>query len=381
MAIEIRMPRLTSSMVEGTIHQWLKREGDTVVQGQPLLVVESDKAAMEVDAPASGTLLKIVQAAGKAVEVEQIVAYIGMPGEQIGESESPQVESTLAPAPRPGFAAAKPPRVPASPAAKRLAAERGVDLSKVAGSGAQGLILESDVLAYLDAPVTLRTVPGSPYGQVTELPLTPVQRAMSQRMLASQQNVVQGTTFAQVDMTAALELRKRAGVGITALVGMAAIRALAEHPVINSCLMEERVRLHDYVNLGVAVATERGLVVPVIHNAEKLDLYVLSEAIADLTARVRRGPLSPREMSDATFTITNSGALGAPMFVPVVSFPESAILGIGEVVETPVVRDGAIVVRRVMRLALSYNHRIIDGATAVPFLKQVRALLEDPMQL
>ncbi len=383
MAVEVRMPRLTSSMVDGKIIEWLKREGDIVTQGEPLLMVESDKALTEVEACASGTLLKVVHTAGETVVVEGIVAYIGAPGEEIaGPGAGPAAPAAAVASPPASRAtAAKPRRVLASPAARRLAAERGIDLSKVDGSGPDGLVLESDVLSYGEEFAAPQATHGAPYGEVTEVPLTPVQRAMSERMLASKQQVVQGTTYAEVDVTAAMEARKRMGASVTAMVAEAVVRALAEHPIMNSHLREGGLRMHGYVNLGVAVATDRGLVVPVVYNAEKLDLKGLSAAIDDRAARVRQWGLQSKEMSDATFTITNSGALGALAFVPIVSYPENAILGMGKVMEMPVVRDGAIVIRQMMYLAVSYNHRIIDGATAVTFLQRVKALLEDPAQL
>jgi pyruvate dehydrogenase E2 component (dihydrolipoamide acetyltransferase) len=378
MATVIIMPRLTDTMHEGKILEWLKKEGEPVREGEPLLVVETDKAAVEVNASASGFLLKILMSPDELVPVEEKIAVIGEKGEEIGgllvERQEPVVKGRGPEARTPSA-----PRLRASPAAKRLAKEKGIDLARVAGSGEGGLITERDIENFLQAEPKQPKVP--PYGEEERWPLQGVRRVMAERMAQSSHETARVTTMAETDLTDLQRLSKEKSITITSFVVRAVVQALKDFPVINSSLEKETVVVKKYYNVGVSVASPRGLIVLVLHNAERMDLQQISERLGKLAQKARESRLSLEEISGGTFTVTNSGVFGSLFFTPMINFPESAILGMGKIMKQPVVREDQIVIRSMMYLSLSYDHRVIDGEAAVSFLQKVKKGLESPLGL
>ena len=378
MATVIIMPRLTDTMHEGKILEWLKKEGEPVREGEPLLVVETDKAAVEVNASASGFLLKIVARSDEPVPVEEKIAIIGEKGEEIGGLLAER-QKTEVKAREPEVRTPSAPRLRASPAARRLAKEKGIDLAKVTGSGEGGLITEQDIENFLQAEPKRPKV--SPYGEEERWPLQGVRKVMAERMAQSSHETARVTTMAETDVTDLQKLSKEKSITITSFVVGAVVQALKDFPVINSSLEKDTVVVKKYYNIGVSVASPRGLVVIVLHNAERMNLQQMSERLGSLAQKARDSRLSLEEISGGTFTITNSGVFGSLFFTPMINFPESAILGMGKIMKQPVVREDQIVIRSMMYLSLSYDHRIIDGEAAVSFLQKVKKGLESPLGL
>lgn len=377
MSVEVRVPQVTQTMSECTITRWLKREGETVEAGDPLFEMETDKAAVEVESPGSGTLAKILVASG-AAPVGEAVAFILAPGEKLPEHAVP-----TAPAPSAPRAAASPPpggvtggtgKLRASPLAKRLAAEHGIDLRSIAPTGPGGMITEADVQG------ALKTSPAAPAMEGGEeiIPLSGVRKTIADRLSLSRRTAADVTTVAEVDVTEVAALREHEDTTYTAFVARATVMALAEFPILNSRLQDDKIILSKRVHLGVAVALDDGLKVPVIRDAQTKGLKEISAELADLAKRGAAGQLAPAELTGSTFTLTNSGVFGAVLFTPIINPPESAILGMGRIAKTPAVLDDRIVIRQMMYLCLSYDHRVIDGAPAVKFLQRVKLLLEKP---
>jgi 2-oxoglutarate dehydrogenase E2 component (dihydrolipoamide succinyltransferase) len=262
-------------------------------------------------------------------------------------------------------------RMKASPAARRLAKDRGIDLAQLAGSGEGGLITEKDVENF-GREQTKRLAEISPYGEEERRPLDGVRKAMAKRMAQSSQETARVTTVAETDLTDLQGLSKEKGITITSFIVRAVVEALKDFPIINSSLQDETLVLKKYYNIGVSVASPRGLVVPVLHNAERMNLQQISQRLGHLAQKVRENRLSLEEIAGGTFTVTNSGVFGSLFFTPMINPPESAILGLGKILKQPVVREDQIVIRSMMYLALSYDHRIIDGEGAVSFLQKIK---------
>jgi len=389
MARSVIMPKTGMAMEEGTIVRWLKKPGDTVTRGEPIAVIETDKVTMELEAEDTGTLLGIVHGDGTVVKATHAIAWIGVPGEKI-EAAPVQQEpgsphgATAAATPTgqaPGAAVGTPlatvsGRVPATPAARRLAAEAGLELSTVKGSGPGGAVRARDVAGAAGAAPA--PVSGTP------LPMTGMRRAIADKMLRSHQSVPSVTLVTRADVSELSELRAKingAGgpkVSFTDFVVRAVATALREQPLLNSFIDGDRVVLRDEVNVGVAVALDAGLIVPVIRGADHLGVRQISEKLRGLSAGARAGSLVPADYAGGTFTVTNLGMYGITEFTPLINVPESAILGVGAIEE--VLRrgaDGTIVSRQLMSLCLTHDHRHIDGAPAAVFLSRVKALLEN----
>ncbi len=389
MARSVIMPKTGMAMEEGTIVRWLKKPGDTVTRGEPIAVIETDKVTMELEAEDTGTLLGIVHGDGTVVKATHAIAWIGVPGEKI-EAAPVQQEpgsphgATAAATPTgqaPGAPVGTPlatvsGRVPATPAARRLAAEAGLELSTVKGSGPGGAVRARDVAGAAGAAPA--PVSGTP------LPMTGMRRAIADKMLRSHQSVPSVTLVTRADVSELSELRAKingAGgpkVSFTDFVVRAVATALREQPLLNSFIDGDRVVLRDEVNVGVAVALDAGLIVPVIRGADHLGVRQISEKLRGLSAGARAGSLVPADYAGGTFTVTNLGMYGITEFTPLINVPESAILGVGAIEE--VLRrgaDGTIVSRQLMSLCLTHDHRHIDGAPAAVFLSRVKALLEN----
>jgi 2-oxoglutarate dehydrogenase complex dihydrolipoamide succinyltransferase (E2) component len=432
MAIKIIMPHMGESVVEGTIIKWLKRPGDRVRENDPIVEIETDKINVEVPSPASGVLLTILAEEGATVSVEQTIAMIGEAGEEVAAKAARAAPvAPSAPAAPPRAEPARPPIPPqppppppppavrheeprpdgrpaevsalnvyASPAVRRFAREQRVDLRDVAGSGRLGRITKGDVEAYLErkaaapkeaAPPAASAPPAAarrpPRPDVDEelLPLSPMRRAIAEHMVRSKQQAPHVTTVAEVDMTDAAALRQQwsddfaaKGTKLTymAFIVAAVARALREHPEINATWTDKGILIKYRINIGMAVAVEEGLVVPVIRDADRLSILELARRVQDLADKTRQGKISPNDVQGGTFTITNPGIFGAVISTPIIHQPQAAILATGRIADTPAVVDGAIQIRKRMFLSLSYDHRIVDGAAAVGFLQRVREILE-----
>jgi len=379
MATEILLPRLTDTMHQGMISYWYKREGEFVQEGEPLFVVETDKASVEVNASATGILLKIFIKEGELVEVGGRVAIVGESGEDIQSlltKIKPKEEEKRGMPLRVGGPSVK---VKASPAAKRKAKEENVDLIDVTGTGEGGLITEKDVVEHL----TKGRKPSEAirkYGLEEIIPLEGIRRTMAERMALSAA-VPQVTTVAETDVSDLIELSREVSITVTSFVVRAVVEGLKLFPLINASLDGGKVIVKKYYNIGVSVASPRGLIVPVLHNTEAKDIYQISKELIDLVQKTRENRLNLEEVSGRTFTVTNSGVFGSLFFTPRVNPPESAVLGMGKMMKQPVVRNEEITIRSMMYLGLSYDHRIIDGETAVKFLQEVKKALESPRNL
>ena len=390
MAQHVRMPRLSQDMTQGRIVEWLKREGEAVKEGHPLLSIETDKAEVEIQAPISGILRKVLIGAGEDADVGTPLAILGEAEENIAELLMTP-DATPKKAARPAEAAPPLPssetagrgatitpgrRQPTSPAARRVAQELGVEVSHVVGTGSGGLVTEGDVRAFALKGGT--APPGESPENVQVIPLTGLRRRIAERLSLSRQTAADVTTVVDVDMTEVTSLRKGSGLSYTAYVLWATAQALREFPILNASLDGDRILVKRDIYLGVAMALERGLVVPVIRLADRRTVAEISREIDELATRARDGQLGPDDLTGSTFTVTNSCASGSLLFTPIINQPEVAILGMGKVADTPVVREGAIVARKMMYLCLSYDHRVVDGAPAVQFLQAVKRRLEQP---
>ncbi len=363
-------------MLEALIVRWLKREGEEVLRGEPLVEVETDKTLVEIAAAAGGRLLKILAGEGTTVPVGGAYALIEAGTESPREDPSPTV---AAPQPK---AAEKEPlpasrsragRVAATPVARRLAAERGIPLEMIHGTGPGGMIIERDV-------------EGADQGAAAEeevevVPLAGARKVTAVRMLESRQTTAQVTTFMDVDVTRVGELRRELGATYTAFVVRAVARTLPEFPYLNASLEGERILLRKRIHLGVAVAAGELLIVPVLRDADRKSLGEIARELGALAEKARQRRLAAEETQGATFTVTNPGVFGSIFSTPIINLPQCAILGTGRVHRTPVVRGDSIAIGEMMYLSLSYDHRIVDGGPAVRFLGRLKELLENPETL
>ena len=369
MATEVIMPKLGMTMQEGTIIRWLKNEGEWVEKGEPILEIMTDKAVMEVEAPASGILAGIRAQPDDVIPVNQVIAYILEPGEKLEDvvKAAPPPEKAPVSRRRPARA-----RVAATPAARRLAAKHGVDLARVKGSGPGGRITEGDVRAFIEE----REARQPPIAVRERLPLTGRRKIIAERMQKSAQQAPHITLTVEVDMSEAERARK--GCSFTALIVQAVAQALRRHPMVNASLQGEEIVIYDEVNIGVAVATDEGVIVPVVKGADAKSLFEIDAELKRLAQRARQGKLTLEELSGGTFTVSNLGMFGVDEFHAIINPPQSAILAVGAIVEKPQVEGGKVVIRPTMRMSISADHRVLDGAAAAEFLQDVKASLEKP---
>ena len=395
MATEIKLPRLGQGMESGTIVKWLKSEGDTVEKGDPLYELDTDKVTQEVEADASGVLLKIAIEEGE-VPVGKTIAVIGEQGEQVDVDE----ETAEAPAPEPAPQRTEPVaqvrpqvssttngRIKASPLARRIARERGIDLGTVAGTGPEGRVVAEDV-----ERATAGTAPLAPVAEPMQVPeeveveqLSSMRKTIARRLTEAWQAPVfqLGIT---VDMARALEVRQRlvdlhgdgAKPTLSDLLTKVCAAALMRHRAVNALYKGDAIELHATANIGIAVAIPNGLVVPVIRGCERKTIAEIAAARADLVQRARAGKLQQADLDGGTFTISNLGMFGNERFIAVLNPPQAAILAVGATQEKPVVVDGQVVVRQRMELTLTCDHRAVDGATGAEFLRDVKTFLEEP---
>lgn len=435
MATKVIMPKQGLQMTEGTIVRWIVGEGEKCTADQPLFEMETDKLTITMDAPASGTLLKIVHGEGDVVPITEMIAVIGEEGEDISgllaEAAPKKQEQTAAPAEEKREESAQKADAPAAraagdrvfstPRARMRAEEKGADVADIPGSGPEGLVIERDVLAF--EPVAARKatplakkvaetegvdisdIEGSgSHGKITKddvmtavaartgavtargtkiVPYAGMRKIVGEKMVESLRVHAQLTHKISVDMTNAATLRdtykkQDKKVSYNDLVILATARALQDYPMMNSTITDEGIVVPEYVHMGVAVAVDAGLIVPVIKDADLMRLEEISVVAKDLAARAKNNRLKPDEYKGSTFTVSNLGMFGLKAFTAIINTPESGILAVGAIEKTPVVVDDEIVIRPIMNLTLTYDHRVVDGAPAAQFLKQVKTYLENP---
>ena len=422
MAEIVRMPKLSDTMTEGVVAEWHKNVGDQVESGEVLAEIETDKATMEFESFQDGVLLHIGVDKGATAAVDSILAILGEAGEDVSgllaaEAEAPAaaapapepapapapapapVEAAPAPAPAPVAApapavapaakvAAPTPsangKIKASPLAARLAAERGIDLGRVAGTGDGGRIVKRDIEGYVPAPAAagLGAVESS-----TDFPVTQMRKTIARRLAESKFTAPHFYLKLSVDMGAAVEARQAINaqegvkVSFNDMVVKAVSLALKKHPAVNSAWMDTHIRENDHVLIGVAVAVEDGLLVPVVRHADRKSLTEIGAEVKDYAGKAREKKLQPSDWEGNTFTISNLGMFGIEDFTAIINPPDACILAVGGISDVPVVKDGAVVPGKVMKLTLSCDHRVVDGATGAAFLQEVKSLLEHPVRM
>jgi 2-oxoglutarate dehydrogenase E2 component (dihydrolipoamide succinyltransferase) len=440
MATEIRVPVLGESIVEATVGQWFKKAGDAVNAAEPLVELETDKVTVEVPAPASGTLSEIKVKPGETVAVGALLGAIAegdvkakpakakpaaraaaaaptlvdlAPAEAKPIADEPALRAPAPPAPvpvEPKPLEREPMRreeitfdeIPPSPAARKLLAEKKLAPNEVKGSGRRGQVLKHDVTRGAEALLLRERKPKAPPAPRAPVPkddaareervrMTRLRQTIAKRLKEAQDTAAMLTTFNDVDMSGVMELRreyrdafeKKHGVklGLMGFFVKAAVQALKDIPAVNAEIDGEDIVYKNYYHIGVAVGTDRGLVVPVLHDADQMNLASIERKIADFGTRAREGKLGLEEMQGGTFTISNGGIYGSLLSTPILNAPQSGILGMHRIEERPVVRDGQIVARPMMYLALSYDHRLVDGKEAVTFLVHIKEAIEDPKRL
>jgi 2-oxoglutarate dehydrogenase E2 component (dihydrolipoamide succinyltransferase) len=411
MSTEIKVPTLGESVTTATVARWLKQAGDAVAVDEPLVELETDKVSVEVPAPAAGTLSEISAKEGAEVEVGGVLGLMEAGGAAKPKPPAPEQKSAANPAagvnapPRPSGPVARPATPPADvaahaplPAAAKMMEERGVAVAQVGGgSGKDGRITKGDVLAFLStpaptqAPAPVAKAPRAPEAREERVKMTRLRRTIAIRLKEAQNNAAMLTTFNEVDMTAAMALRAEyreafekkhgARLGFMSFFVKACIAALQEFPAVNAEIDGDDIIYKHFVHMGIAVGGPNGLVVPVIRDADKMGFAQIEATIAGFGKRARDGQLKIDELTGGTFSITNGGVYGSLMSTPILNPPQSAILGMHKTMDRPMAVGGEIKIRPMMYLALSYDHRIVDGKEAVSFLVRVKEGVEDPRRL
>ena len=389
MSIEVKVPVLPESVADATIANWHKKVGDAVKRDENLVDLETDKVVLEVPAPADGVIREILRKEGDTVASQEVLAIIeeGAVAAAAPASEAPA--QPAAPARSTGDGPAM------SPAAQRMASQHGVDPAGGSGTGRDGRIIKEDVQRALTQPAapTAAAAAAAPAGVRGErrVPMTRMRARIAERMMESKNSIAMLTSFNEVSLGAVMRMRKEHGeafekthgvrLGFMSFFVKAAAEALKRHPIINASTEGNDILYHDYADISIAVATDRGLVTPVLRNAELMSFADIERAIADFARKAREGGLQLEDLQGGTFTITNGGVFGSLFSTPIVNPPQSAILGMHAIKERPVVENGQIVVAPMMYIALSYDHRIIDGKDAVTFLVDIKNQLENPHRM
>ncbi|MGS2718300.1 2-oxoglutarate dehydrogenase complex dihydrolipoyllysine-residue succinyltransferase [Eionea flava] len=385
-SVEIKAPTFPESVQDGTIATWHKAAGDAVARDELLVEIETDKVVLEVVAPADGAMGDIAKGEGDTVQSGEVIAVV---------IEGASASSAPAAPAAPSVVESSNDSAAASPSARKLAAEKGVDLSTVSGSERNGLISKADVEKAASAPAPTASA-ATPVAMVAEgnrvekrVPMTRLRKRIAERLLEATSTTAMLTTFNEVDMGPVMDLRAKykdlfeksndgTRLGFMGFFVKAAVEALKKYPAINASLDGDDVVYHGYHDIGVAVSTPKGLVVPVLRNAEEMGLATVESTIRDLGLRGRDGKLGIDEMTGGTFTITNGGVFGSLLSTPILNLPQTAILGMHKIQERPMAVNGKVEIRPMMYLALSYDHRMVDGKEAVQFLVAIKDLLEDP---
>ncbi|MGQ4809975.1 Dihydrolipoyllysine-residue acetyltransferase component of pyruvate dehydrogenase complex [Candidatus Entotheonellaceae bacterium PAL068K] len=406
MAVKFGMPSLGHTMEKGKVIEWLKQEGETVAKGEPLLVIETDKVVTEVEAPADLVLLKIVAAAEEERAVGATLVLLGEPGETLSQADLDQLlddeaaSATVVAAPETPAAVAPPPaargrktgeRVKISPVARKLAEELGLDAATIQGTGPGGRISKDDVLQAAAAAKTAAAAPADTRLSVAQtIPLRGMRGRVAERMFQSWNTIPRVTEVMHVDMSATVAFREamqgqwdqQYGLRISLgdMMTKAVALALRRHPRLNATLVQQEVRLHDAINVGVAVDLNEGLIVPVIDQTDQKDLGQIGRETRELADKARAGRLQLDDLSGGTFTITNLGTTGIDLFTPLINPPQVAILGVGMVQRRPVVVGDALAIRPSVYLCLVFDHRALDGVPAAQFLQDLQGLLSKPQE-
>ena len=411
MTIDIKVPAMGESVTEATVARWFKKEGDAVKRDEPLLELETDKVTVEVPAPADGAIESISVKAGDTVKVGALLGAIAegkagnasAPRTEAPKAEAPKAEASKPATPAPVAAPkADAPKTdaPAMPSARRLAEESGIPTASVAGTGKDGRVTKGDMLGALESrgtkPATApaASVPSGPRHNAAReevVPMTRLRKTVALRLKESQNTAAQLTTFNEVDMTAVMAARahykdafeKKHGVklGFMGFFAKAVVAALKELPNVNAEIEGDNIIYKNYYDIGIAVSTDKGLVVPVVRDADQLSLAAIEKAIVDFGTRARDGKLKIEELQGGTFSITNGGVFGSLMSTPILNAPQSGILGMHKIQPRPMAIGDKVEIRPMMYLALSYDHRIVDGREAVTFLVKVKDNLEDPQRM
>ena len=414
MLLEIKVPSVGESVTEATLGQWYKKEGDLVRKDEPLFVLETDKVTLEIEAEADG-VLSIRVSEGETVAIGTVVGTIDTAAApEVVEEPVPEEVAEIAPAAPP-----PPPEPPPiepvveiplaakpvlAPSVRRLVAEKNLDVSKIAGTGPGGRITKGDVILYLEhavpaaPPAVAVTQPTQPHEvtpgpdeQITRKPMSRIRQRIATRLLEAKQNTAMLTTFNEIDMARVKEIRahyqdafqKKYGVrlGFMSFFIKACVEALMEFPELNGSIEGKDIVYHNYYHIGVAIGGERGLVVPVIRHADKLSFAQLEQDIIDYVNKIQENKLELADLEGGTFTITNGGIFGSLLSTPILNMPQSGILGMHKIEDRPMVLDGKVVVRPMMYVALTYDHRIVDGRQAVTFLVRIKEFIEDPERI
>ncbi len=401
MSVEIKVPTLGESITEAIIGKWLKKVGDTVATDEPIAVLETDKVTIDVQAPQAGKIESIAVKEGGKVKIGDtlgaIAAGAGGATSKPAEAKAPvaaqatsNVQTAVPVQPSNGSGPA------ATPVARAMAADKGVDTASIQGSGVNGKVMKDDVVratspaADVKGPSTPMNVPTGARGE-ERVAMTPLRKRVAERLLQAQSTAAILTTFNEVDMSGVMSLRKQYNekfekkhgikLGFMSFFVKAAIEALKAYPAVNASIDGQDVVFHHYYDIGVAVSGSRGLVVPTVRDAEQKSMAEIEKVIADLGGRAKNDKIKLEELQGGTFTITNGGIFGSMLSTPILNPPQTGILGMHNIVERAVVRDGQIVIRPMMYVALSYDHRLIDGREAVQFLVRIKDCIEDPQRL
>ena len=389
MIIDVKVPMLSESVSEGTLLEWKKKVGEAVARDEILIDIETDKVVLEVPSPQAGVLVEIIAQNGETVAAEQVLARIDTAATASTSAEAP----AAAPAPEAAPAAAQ--TNAAMPAAAKLAAETGVDVNALQGSGRDGRVLKEDVQNAAAKPAAAPAAAPAPVpaGARPEqrVPMSRLRARVAERLLASQQENAILTTFKEVNMKPIMDLRAKykekfekehgTKLGFMSFFVKAAVAALKKYPVVNASVDGNDIVYHGYFDIGIAIGSPRGLVVPILRDADQMSIADIEQAIVDYAKKAKDGKIALEDLTGGTFSITNGGTFGSMMSTPIINPPQSAILGMHATKERAVVENGQVVVRPMMYLALSYDHRIIDGREAVLTLVAIKDALEDPARL
>ncbi len=410
MVIDIKVPTFPESVQEGSVATWHKQPGEAVERDELLVDIETDKVVLEVVAPQSGTLIEIFKPEGALLVSGELMARFDTGAQGLTATVQADSASAGAAATTGSGAADEGSEVIASPAAKKWAAEKGIDLSQVKGTGRDGRITKEDVVQFIPATAEVREPPEAPVsasvGAVTSpgmpplsgeriekrVPMTRMRARIAERLLQVTQATAMLTTFNEVDMSSVMGLRSQfkdqfsevyngTRLGFMGFFVRSAVEALKRFPLVNASIDDTDVVYHGYQDIGVAVSTDRGLVVPVLRNADNMSIAEIESTIADYGSKARSGKLTIEEMTGGTFTITNGGVYGSLLSTPILNPPQTAILGMHAIKQRPVAVDGEVVIRPMMNLALSYDHRLIDGREAVLFLVAIKDMIENPAKI
>lgn len=387
MTIEVKVPMLPESVADATISTWHKKVGDTISRDENLVDLETDKVMLEVPSPVEGVLKEIIKSSGQVVQASEVIAIIEEgKGAQTKPAEPKPAQATVAAASK----TITSDKIPLSPSARRAISETGVDAQQIKGTGKDGRITKENVMTVAQGVVPSMNL-GSSIRPEKRVPMSRIRARIAERLLEVTQNTAMLTTFNEVNLQQVMELRNRykdkfekahnVRLGFMSFFVRAAVEALKRFSAVNASIDENDIVYHGYYDIGIAVSTERGLVVPVLRDADQMSMAEIESKIADFANRARAGKLTLEEMQGGTFSITNGGVFGSLLATPILNAPQSAILGMHKIQERPVVENGQIVIRPMMYLALSYDHRIIDGKESVTFLVAIKELLEDPARL